>query len=88
MILVGALMSSLHGIATRRRVYKSGKKEITEWHMAACSDKGKVHILNGRTGVIRQAGMEDQAREDWEPFQAIQAKTKRWPKFTQTPSQD
>ncbi len=72
MLLTSALLRSTHGIALRHRTVKlKAGRELLERHFAVASDKGAVHVINGRNGTIRRMDAADQARSDWEPFQAM-----------------
>lgn len=65
MLLTTALFQSEHGIATRRKFISHTR---FEYHMAFASQRGVVHIHNGRNGTIRRISAVDQAFTDWEPF--------------------
>lgn len=72
MLLTTALMTSMHHIATRRRpvgAIGKRKKVVYEYLIAVASQRGVIHIFNGRNGTIRRVSQEDQMVNDWTPFQ-------------------
>jgi hypothetical protein len=71
MSLTVALLKSPQGIARRREFVKRDRrgKEVYAWEFALASQKGRVFIVNGRTGVIRRMWTTDTLRNDWMPFQ-------------------
>ena len=70
MLLTVALLRSIPGIATRHRQIQGKAGHFRYEHFfAVVSDRGDVHILTGPNGTVRRLTAEDQAREDWEPFQ-------------------
>lgn len=67
-LLAHALIRSMHGIARRRK--QIGKTSF-EYHFAVISDKGIVHLLNGRNHSIRRLDSNEPPYLDWEPFQEV-----------------
>lgn len=75
MTLFTALWNSEYGIATRRRTVGTiGGKVKYEYLTAFVDHRGRVHIANGRTGIVRRDKIEDRERTDWECF----AESKIW----------